>query len=62
MIGLVFQFLLIGLGVGALLLWLGRLLMRQLGALRWRARRLGRTRGLACVEPLPTVFDHRLDD
>lgn len=62
MIGLVLQFLLIGIGVGALLLWLSRLLMRQLGALRWRARRLGRTRGLACVEPLPTLFDHRLDD
>lgn len=62
MVGTVFEFLLMGVAVGALLLWLGRLLMRQLGALRWRARRLGRTRGLACIEPLPTVFDPRLDD
>lgn len=58
----VFQYLLLGLVAGALLMWLGRVLMRQLGALRWRARRLGRSNGLLCVEPVKIAFDPQLDD
>lgn len=59
---LVLQFLLVGLLVGAVLLWVTQWVMRQVGGLRWRARRLGRVRGLACVEPMPFTFDQRLDD
>jgi NhaP-type Na+/H+ or K+/H+ antiporter len=56
------QFLLVGMVLGALLLWLLRWLLRQLGSLRWRARRLARARGLVCVQPMPVVYDPHQED
>lgn len=62
MVAMMFQFLLVGIVCGGLLLWAGQWLFRQVGALRGRARRLGHHRGLRCVEPLPVVYDARRDD
>jgi hypothetical protein len=59
---LLLQFLLVGVAVGVTLLWLMRLVLRQLGSLRWRARRLARARGLVCVQPMPMVFDPHDED
>jgi hypothetical protein len=58
----VFQFLLVGLVCGLLLLWLAQWAAHHLGALRGRARRLRRHRGLVCVEPVSVVYDARLDE
>lgn len=58
----VFEFLFVGLVCGLLLLWVGQWLAQQVGALRGRARRLGRHRGLQCVEPVTVVYDARLDE
>jgi hypothetical protein len=60
--GLIFQFLLVGLVCGGLLLWLGQWLSRQIGVLRGRARRLGQHHGLHCVEPVSVVYDARRDE
>ncbi len=59
--GTLFQFAVLGLLLGAMLLSLARWLMRRLGALRWRARRPARAHGLLCVEPVTLAFDPELD-